>query len=62
MERSKLLQVRLHPGLYRITRQAAQDRYCDLSDYVRQALRDRLERDGYNLGVKLDDEALSETG
>ena len=60
MVRSKLLQIRVHPGLYRLSQQAATDRYCDLSDYVRQALRERLERDGYNLATRLDGEAMAE--
>jgi Arc/MetJ-type ribon-helix-helix transcriptional regulator len=60
MKASKMMQVRVHPGLYRITQQAAADRYCDVSDYVRQALRERLERDGYSLSNPLDREALIE--
>lgn len=51
MQASKLMQIRIHPGLYRIVRQASSDRFCDMSDYVRQALRERLERDGYSLGT-----------
>ena len=56
MLRSKLMQIRIHPGLHRIVQVAAADRFCDLSDYVRQALRERLERDGYPLVTKSDDE------
>ncbi|MBI1207667.1 MAG: hypothetical protein GC191_10320 [Azospirillum sp.] len=51
MPPSKMMQVRVHPGLYRLAQQAAGEQFCDLSDYVRQALRERLERDGYRLST-----------
>jgi hypothetical protein len=54
MQASKIMQIRVHPGFHQIVRRAASDRFCDLSDYVRQALRERLERDGYNLAPGVD--------
>ncbi len=59
MQASKMMQVRVHPGLYKIARQAAADRFCDMSDYVRQALRERLERDGYNLATGFNTETVN---